>query len=63
MLGFGIFIGSISPPFARIVLDTPAALSPRFRLMCITAGVIVGVVNFLLFKVFVSRELECLVLV
>ncbi len=60
MLGFGIFIGLIFPPFAKVVLDAPDALSPRFMLMCITAGLIVGIVNFLLFKIFVSRELEYL---
>ncbi|MFP3984181.1 MAG: GGDEF domain-containing protein [Desulfurivibrionaceae bacterium] len=60
MLGFGVFVGLIFPPFAKIVLDAPDAISLRFMVMCITAGLIVGIVNFLLFKILVSRELEYL---
>ena len=57
MLAFGFLVGIIFPPFARLVLDSERALSPVFIVLCITAGLIVGLVNFLLFRVVVSREL------
>ncbi|HLE14769.1 MAG TPA: hypothetical protein VI776_08475, partial [Anaerolineales bacterium] len=61
MIAFGVLVGLIFPPFARIVLGSPRALSPAFFLMCVAAGFIVGLVNFILFKVVVSRELARLV--
>jgi diguanylate cyclase (GGDEF)-like protein len=61
MIAFGILVGLVFPPFARIVLASPRALSPTFFLMCIAAGFLVGLVNFFLFKLVVSRELARLV--
>ena len=60
MLGFGLVVGIIFPPFARIVLKTEAAYSPLFISMCVIAGLIVGIANFLLFKFVVSRELSAI---
>lgn len=57
MLAFGFLIGIIFPPFARLVLNSERALSPVFIILCITAGLIVGLLNFVLFRVVVSREL------
>lgn len=57
MLAFGFLIGIIFPPFARLVLNSERALSPVFIGLCIAAGLIVGLVNFLLFRVVVSHEL------
>lgn len=57
MLSFGLIIGIIFPFFARLVLNTEKALSPSFILMCIGAGLIVGLFNFLIFRIVVSREL------
>jgi two-component system, cell cycle response regulator len=61
MIAFGISIGVIFPPFTKVVLGSEKALAPVFFLMCIAAGFIVGLVNFLLFRVVVSRELGLLV--
>jgi two-component system, cell cycle response regulator len=58
MMFFGLFVGLLFPPFARIVLNTDKALSLPFFLMCVTAGLLVGLVNFLIFRLIVSRELE-----
>lgn len=57
MLAFGLFVGLIFPPFARIVLNTTKAYSPLFISLCVIAGLIVGIANFFLFKIVVSREL------
>jgi len=57
MLAFGLAVGLIFPPFARIVLDTDRAYSVIFIFMCVIAGLIVGVFNFIIFRVVVSKEL------
>lgn len=57
MIAFGVLIGLTFPLFTRFVLGTERALSWPFFLMCITAGFVVGLVNFLLFKMVVSKEL------
>lgn len=58
MLAFGLMVGLIFPPFARIVLGTERALSAVFILMCVIAGLIVGLANFLIFRFSVSKELS-----
>lgn len=57
MLAFGLAVGTIFPFFARIVLNTDKALTPVFIIMCLFAGFLVGLVNFLIFRMIVSREL------
>lgn len=61
MVCFGAFIGVIFPPFAYLLLGTDKALTPSFWAMCISAGIIVGLVNFLLFRLVVYREIGKLV--
>ncbi len=58
MIGFGAVVGFLFPPFAAVVLHTGAALTVRFFLMCVAAGLFVGGANYVLFKVVVSRELR-----
>ena len=60
MVAFGIVVGLVFPPFAALVLDTQRALSLDFFLMCVAAGFLVGLINFLLFRVVVSRQLAYL---
>lgn len=57
MIAFGILVGLVFPPFAALVLGTRRALAPDFFVMCVTAGFLVGLINFLLFRVVVSRQL------
>jgi len=58
MIAFGVLIGFVFPPFAEVVLNTDAALTFHFFTMCILAGFIIGVVNFLLFRMVVSRAID-----
>ena len=58
MLAFGLFVGLLFPPFARIVLKTDRAYSPIFIFMCIGAGLLVGILNFFIFRRTVSKELS-----
>jgi len=58
MLAFGTIVGLMFPPFARIALHTDRALSYAFFSMCVAAGIVVGVANYILFRVVVSRELS-----
>lgn len=57
MVSFGLAIGLVFPPFASWVLKSDKALTLTFFSMCLGAGLVVGAVNFLLFKVVVSREI------
>ncbi|MBD3368610.1 MAG: hypothetical protein GF405_10650, partial [Candidatus Eisenbacteria bacterium] len=58
MLAFGAGIGLLFPPFAAFALNDSGALSARFFMMCVAAGLTVGVVNYLLFRFFVCREMR-----
>jgi len=58
MLTFGIFVGLIFPPFAKFILDTDKAYSPIFIFLCVLAGLLVGIFNFFIFRLLVSRELN-----
>lgn len=57
MLAFGFLVGLLFPPFANIILKSEKALSPLFFFMCVLAGLLVGMMNFIIFRVIVSREL------
>jgi GAF domain-containing protein len=61
MISFGILVGLVFPPVARIVLDTPRALTFPFVAMCIFAGFLVGAVNYLIFRRIVSNEIDGIV--
>ena len=58
MLTFGLVVGLIFPPFARIILNTDKAYTPVFISLCVLAGLLVGIFNFLIFRHLVSRELN-----
>jgi len=57
MLLFGVFVGTQFPLFAEQALNTSKAISPSFYVMCVGAGLVVGLFNFFLFKIVVSKEL------
>jgi diguanylate cyclase (GGDEF)-like protein len=61
MLAFGTVVGLIFPFFARMALDTDEAMTFQFFGMCVAAGLAVGISNFVLFKLVVSRELSRMV--
>ena len=58
MIAFGLFIGLIFPFFAEYLLGTHKALSAQFKFLCLAAGLLVGLVNYLLFHLVISRELD-----
>lgn len=58
MIAFGLFIGTIFPFFAEYLLGTEKALSTQFKGLCLAAGLLVGMVNYLLFHLVISRELD-----
>ncbi len=57
MLTFGVFVGLLFPLFVKYTLNAEAALTLPFFVMCVAAGFLVGLSNFFLFKILVSREL------
>ncbi len=61
MTGFGLMIGIVFPPFC-LVLGLPAdrVLTPIFYASTLTAGLIVGAVNFGLARLVVGRRLRLL---
>ncbi len=58
MIAFGVVVGMVFPLFAKVALDLDQALTFRFLVLCVCAGIAVGMANFALYKFFVSRELE-----
>jgi two-component system, cell cycle response regulator len=61
MMGFGLLIGLIFPPFC-LLLGLPAAqvMAPVFFLSTVAAGLVVGAVNFGLSRLVVGRRLRLL---
>lgn len=59
MIGFGIIIGVIFP-FLMLLLGVPShlAMSVWFFLICIGAGIIVGLVNIALSRITVAKKLK-----
>jgi diguanylate cyclase (GGDEF)-like protein len=60
MLGFGLLMGIIFPFFTLWLLKLPASmvLTPLYFSMCILAGLIVGVCNYLIFRSVVYKFLS-----
>ncbi len=60
MLGFGLLMGVIFPFFTLWLLNLPAAkvLTPLYFSMCIVAGLIVGICNYLIFRSVVYKFLS-----
>ena len=60
MAGFGLVIGVVFPFFVQFVLHLPAqqVLTIKFFSMCITAGLLVGGFNYLVFKHVIYDFLE-----
>ena len=61
MLAFGTIMGLGFPPFAAVALQTRDALTFGFFAICVTAGLVLGSANFVLFKVVVSRQISRIV--
>lgn len=60
MVGSGTLIGTMFPFFTMKILNlqTSQVLTVHFFFMCITAGVLVGVINFFVFKLVVYNLLD-----
>ncbi|AGF79057.1 diguanylate cyclase (GGDEF) domain-containing protein [Desulfocapsa sulfexigens DSM 10523] len=61
MVTFGFAMGVAFPPIVKVYFSDPRAVSISFTLMCITAGITVGVANYMLFSLVVSKQLRFLV--
>ncbi len=61
MVALGFLMGVTFPMIVKIYFDLERALSFNFTLMCIAAGITVGIANYVLFDTLVSRELSFLV--
>ena len=59
MIGFGVLVGIFFPFFCvSFGIDHNIALSSLFFLSCIFAGILVGVINFLITKTSVGKKLK-----
>lgn len=61
MVTFGFVMGTAFPPLVKIYFHDSSAISISFTLMCIAAGITVGVANYILFSLVVSKQLRFLV--
>ncbi len=60
MVGFGVVIGAIFPFFTMAVLNLPRekVFSPLFFGMCLGAGILVGILNYGIYKLIIARFLK-----
>ena len=56
--GFGIAIGVIFPFYARFFTDYKFAMEFFFRLGCISAGILIGMINYFLVRLIVYRQID-----
>lgn len=61
MMAFGLLVGAIFPLFVKIYFSATHTIPISFTLMCMAAGITVGVVNYILFALVVSKQLRFLV--
>ncbi len=54
-------MGMAFPPIVKVYFSDPRAISLSFTLMCVTAGITVGIANYILFSLVVSKQLRFLV--
>ncbi|TXT49542.1 MAG: diguanylate cyclase domain-containing protein [Spirochaetes bacterium] len=63
MIGFGVVIGVVFPLFLLAVgVDPALALAPWFFILCVAAGIVVGLINILLARGIVGSRIEELVM-
>ena len=61
MSGFGLLIGVVFPPFCLILgLPAPQVLAPAFLVATVSAGLVVGAVNWALARLVVGSRLRLL---
>ena len=58
MLSFGLLIGLAFPEFVEVFVPGSEASSLLFRGLCVGAGILMGLLNYLLFDVVVSRKIR-----
>lgn len=61
MILFGLLVGVAFPPLVKLYFHDSRPISVGFTLMCIAAGITVGIANYILFSIFISKELRYLV--
>jgi diguanylate cyclase (GGDEF)-like protein len=61
MVAFGFIMGVAFPPLVKVYFNDARSISIIFSLMCIAAGITVGVANYILFTLVISKELRFLV--
>jgi diguanylate cyclase (GGDEF)-like protein len=61
MVAFGLVMGLAFPPLEKLYFNDNAPISWSFVIMCTTAGITVGIANYIIFSLIVSRELRFLV--
>lgn len=61
MVLFGLLVGIAFPPLVKLHFNDTRPISLSFTLMCISAGITVGIANYILFSIFISKELRYLV--
>ena len=61
MVAFGAVMGIAFPPLEKLYFNDTSPITFGFALMCLGAGITVGVANYILFSLVVSKELRFLV--
>jgi len=61
MIAFGAIMGLAFPSLEKLYFNDTSPISLSFSIMCLGAGITVGVSNYILFSLVVSKELRFLV--
>lgn len=61
MVAFGFLMGMAFPPLEKLYFNDTSPISLSFTIMCLAAGITVGIANYILFWLVVSKELRFLV--
>ncbi len=58
MLSLGALVGIVFPPYVNVTLNAENALSVLFFAMCIFAGILIALLNYVTFYLIVTREIH-----
>ncbi len=61
MVTFGLSVGAVFPALIKVYFEDVHTITLSFTLMCIAAGITVGIANYVLFSLVVSKQLQFLV--
>ncbi len=60
MVTFGLIVGAVFPALIKVYFEDALSITMGFTLMCVAAGITVGIANYILFSIVISKQLRFL---